>query len=42
MRRQPFVKKMVNNFLVTSQEWDLLKMFVDEFLAFREANEIFC
>ena len=28
-------------FLVTSKEWGLLKMFIDELLAFREATEIF-
>ena len=29
-------------FFVTSQEWELLKMFADELLAFREATEIVC
>ena len=29
-------------FFVTSQEWELLKMFVYELLAFREATEIVC
>ena len=29
-------------FLLTSQEWDLLKMFVDKLLAFWEATEIVC
>ena len=28
-------------FLVISQEWDLLKMFANELLAFQEATEIF-
>ena len=29
------------NFLIEDSKWELLKMFVDELLAFREANEIF-
>ena len=29
-------------FFVTSQEWELLKIFADELLAFREATEIVC
>ena len=28
-------------FLIMSEEWDLLKIFADELLAFQEANEIF-
>ena len=37
-----FQKDGKENFLVASQEWDLLKIFADELLAFWEATEIFC
>ena len=29
------------NFLIEDDEWELLKMFADELLAFREATEVF-
>ena len=28
------------NFLIEDEEWELLKMFVDELLAFREATQV--
>ena len=29
------------NFLIEDEEWELLKMFADELLAFREATQVF-